>query len=355
MSTPARPSSQSVLIAGAALAAAFALHSGLAHAAQQLPLDAQIPDSVPPGVVLAIGDPTTQRSLEYSGEIKNLPFKVEWARITGGPNTLDAFRAKALDIGSAADIPPIHATWVGVPVKIVAVRLRKDPLEHPIYSIGVAPGSHIDRLEDLRGKRIAFSPGQAQGALVLRVLKKLGIDKKDVTLVELPATSDVYSNALAARLVDAAPLGGGLTVKKYLEGYAKEGARVFAHGLIDDPSVLWVRTETLQDPAKAAAIKQYVKFWGRATEWAQAHRDEWTTRYYVKDQGLSSDDAKSIVRSAGEYDIPANWDEFIRRQQATVDLLAKETGRKNFDAQILFDRRFEHLAGEGIAADKTAR
>lgn len=338
-------------------AAAVALLSflGAAAADDKLALDAPIPDDVPPGTVLAIGDPTTQRALEYSGEIGKLPFKVEWARITGGPATLDAFRAKALDVGSAADIPPIHATWVGVPVKIVAVRLRKDPAAHPNYAIAVAPGSGIERLEDLRGKRIAFSPGQAQGALVLRVLRKLGIDKKEVTLVELPATSDVYANALAARLVDVAPLGGALNVKKYLDAYAKDGAKAFPHGLIDDPGVLWVRTETLQDPAKAAAIKQYVKFWARAVEWQYAHRDEWATRYYVKDQGLPQQDAELVARSVGEPEIPADWSEFIERQQATIDLLAVETGRKSFDARTLFDRRFERVIAEAIALDKAAK
>ena len=46
-------------------------------------------------------------------EIDKLPFKVEWANISGGPQTLEAFRADALDVGAVADIPPLLATWTG--------------------------------------------------------------------------------------------------------------------------------------------------------------------------------------------------------------------------------------------------
>ena len=38
----------------------------------------------------------------------------------------EAFHAKVLDAGSAMNIPPIHAVWVGIPVKMVAIRLKAD-------------------------------------------------------------------------------------------------------------------------------------------------------------------------------------------------------------------------------------
>lgn len=107
------------------------------------------------------------------------------------------FRADALDVGSVADIPPIHATWTGLKVKIIAAKFRKDPVAHPIYQLGIAPGVEVKTLADLRGKRIAFSPGQAQGALVLRVLQAAGLKKQDVNLIKLPSKGDTYPVALA--------------------------------------------------------------------------------------------------------------------------------------------------------------
>ncbi len=323
-----------------------------------------VPDAVAPGTTLIIGDPVTQRVLEHTGWDKQLPFKVQWAAISGGPGVTEAFQARALDVGSAANIPPIHATWVGIPVKIVAFRLRQEPLSHPIYVIGLSPRSGIRTLADLKGKRIAFSGGQAQGAVVLRTLAGQGIQTSQVTLVDLPATSDVYTGALAAEQVDAAPIGAGLPAKRYLDQYAKDGARVLHHGSFrDDPGLLYVRAETLADKNKAAAIRHYVKFWARALRWIQDHRDEWIQVYYVKDQGVSRADAEVILRNAGVPDVPRSWNQVLALQQDAIDFMAEEIGRESFPAASLFDRRFESVAADAfssaslasVAADKGQR
>lgn len=306
-------------------------------------------DTVPEGTVLRIGDPKTQRALELSGEIAKLPFKVEWANISGGPRTTEAFRARALDLGAVADIPPIHATWTGLPVKIVAASFRKDPINHPIYQLGIAPGSPIESIAELRGKKIAYSPGQAQGALILRILQQAGLTQKDVTLVEMPSTGDVYVSALASRLVDAAPISEA-NQPRFLLNYAKDGAKLIPHGLRDDPWYIYGLQSVVDDPAKAAAVREYVRAWARAAQWVYEHPDEWIKGYYIDHQGLSADDGRHLVQSAGEPDIPADWNDVIVRQQATIDLLAEETGKPRLDAASLFDRRFEHLAAQALEA-----
>lgn len=319
-------------------------------AAAALAHDAAIPAEVPPGTTLIVGDPTTQRVLQYTGWDKQLPFKIQWAAISGGPGVTEAFQAKAIDVGSAADIPPIHAQWVGIPVKIVAYRLRKDPLAHPVYVIGISPKAKIGNLSELKGKRIAYSAGQAQGAVVLRTLDALGLKPSDVKLVDLPATADIYSGALAAGQVDAAPLGAGLPAKRYLDNYARDGGKVLPHPPFrDDPGLLYARAETVRDPAKAAAIRAYVGFWARAHQWIDSHREEWADAYYVKDQGVRPADAKVIVRAVGAPDLPRDWSGVIALQQQTVNFMAREMGRESFDASVLFDRRFETFAADAVA------
>lgn len=310
---------------------------------------APLPTAVPTGTRLVVGDPQTQQALKLSGQADKFSFAIEWANISGGPKTLEAFRADALDVGAVADIPPLHATWTGVPVRIVASRFRKDPLNHPTYEIGIAPGSDIAALEDLRGKKIAYSPGQAQGALVLRVLRKARLRQGDVDLVELPSTGDVYPNALSSRQVDAAPLGG-VNVKRYLTKFGGDGARTIRHGLRDDPWHLYVRTSTLEDAGKAAAIREFVQRWALAAVWVYEHPAEWIAGYWVKDQGVSVDDGRYLVDNAGEPDIPASWAGAIQRHQETVDLLAKETKQAKLTAADLYDRRFEKVAAEAVQA-----
>jgi sulfonate transport system substrate-binding protein len=329
-------------------------------AAGGLALDAPLPTRVPPGARLVIGDPVTEHVLKHTGWIKELPFQVQWAEITGGPAVTEAFHAKVLDAGTAANIPPIHAIWVGIPVKMVAVRFRKDPLEHPTFELAIAPKAKIASLADLKGKRIAYSPGQVQGEIVLRALQSQGLTPKDVTLVELPSSgADIYANALVGGLVDAAPIGAGAPVKHYLENYARQGGKVLRHAAFrDDLLTLYVREETLRDPTKAAALRAYVRLWGRAAAWMNSHPDEWARSYYVGDQGLSLEDARYVVRAAGENEVPRDWSQAIAQQQGSIDLMARATGRRRFDAAVLFDRRFETVAADAFtearAADRAA-
>ncbi|SEH03373.1 sulfonate transport system substrate-binding protein [Nonomuraea solani] len=323
-----------------------------ACAAQEKPkavlaADAPLPASVPEGTKLIVGDPPTKVALQLSGEIDKFSFDIEWANLSGGPQTSEAFRADALDVGAVAEIPAIHANWTGLPVKIVASKFRKDPLDHPTYELGVAPGVPVKTLADLRGKKIAYSPGQAQGALVLKVLKRAGLTKQDVTLVELPSTGDIYPNALASRQVDVAPIGG-VNIKRYLGKFGRDGATTLRHGLRDDPGHLYVRTVTLQDPAKAAAIREYAAAWARATRWVYEHPKEWIEGYYVKDQGLTAEDGKYLVDLAGEPDIPADWSEAITRNQETIDILAAETGKPKLAAKDLYDLRFQAVGADAI-------
>ncbi len=305
--------------------------------------------TVPPGTKLVVGDPQTKVALQLSGLIDQIPFEIEWTNLSGGPQTSEAFRARALDVGSVAEIPSIFANWNDLPVRNIAYREREDPVGHPIYRFGIAPGVDVKTLADFRGKRIAFSPGQAQGALVLRALQAAGLAKTDVTLVELPSTGDAYPIALASHQVDVAPIGGVL-IRRYLNQYGADGATVIEHGLRDDPSHLYAPQWVLDDPAKAAALAVYVEFWARATQWVNDNPQAWVEGYYVKDQGLNQEDGEYLVELTGKQIVPANWDEVVARHQKTIDLLATELGYEPYSAEQIFDRRFEPLGATALAA-----
>ena len=318
------------------------------------PLQAQEPapllTEVPAGTKLVVGDPQTQVALKLSGLIDEIPFEVEWTNLSGGPQTSEAFRAHALDVGSVAEIPSIFANWNDLPVRNIAYREREDPIGHPTYRFGIAPGVEVKTLADFRGKRIAFSPGQAQGALVLRALQAAGLTKEDVTLVELPSTGDVYPVALASHQVDVAPIGG-VYIRRYINQYGADGATEIEHGLRDDPGHLYAPQWVLDDAAKAAALAIYVGYWAKATQWINDNPDAWIDGYYVKDQGLSREDGEYLVGLAGKLVVPADWDEVVARHQKTIDLLGAELGYAPYSAENIFDRRFETLAAAALAAN----
>lgn len=342
------------------LAAALGLLTALATAgcsaeqpASGEPLDTStaLPTTVPEGTTLVVGDPATQVAFELAGDEidSDFSFEIEWANISGGPQTLEAFRANALDVGSVAEIPSIHATWTGVPVRNVASVYRTNWQEAPVYQFASAPGVELDDLDDLAGKRIAFSPGQAQGAIVLKALQSVGLSKDDVELVELPSTGDVYVTALAAGEVDVAPLGG-TQLFRYLGQYASEGAAAVEHHLRDDAGHLYSPVAVLEDPAKAAALREYVAAWAAAKIWVSEHPEEWKQGYYIEDQGLGEQDAQYLIDHAPVPDIPEDLTEGIARTQETIDLLAAELGHDPLDAKDLFDLRFVPVAAEAARA-----
>jgi sulfonate transport system substrate-binding protein len=321
-------------------------------------LSAPLSDRVPPGTVLRVGDPVTQWVFQHQGWDKTLPFRIEWAQITGGPDVTEAFHAGALDVGFGASVPPIHAVWMGIPVRIVAFREYADRTTRQAYVFGIAPKAKIRTIADLRGKRIAFSPSQVQAQVVLQTLQAAGIDRKDVTLVELPSSigGDVYSNALASGVIDAAPIRADLVAERYIRKYGADGATLLKHPPFrDDGASAYVPETVLADPAKAAALRIFVHYWGLAQAWTRTHPEELARGYYVGLQGLPIADARIMAAYTGNVAVPRNWAGAISYQQAAVDTLAPETKHPRFDAKNLFDRRFETIAGEGAASPQGKR
>ncbi|MFG3620061.1 ABC transporter substrate-binding protein [Nocardia sp. NPDC047654] len=309
-------------------------------------LKSALPTSVPAGTSLSVAVRTTRVALEASGETGKLPFTVSaWPAVQAGPDVIQAFRGGSVDVATNAGIPPIHAHATGLEAKIVGVKVR----DVPNYQLATAPGVTIGSIQELRGKKIGFSPGQAQGVVVLRTLRAAGLGPNDVQLVEL--NSPQFLTALQGRQIDVAPLGEP-SLTKYLEKYRGQGATAVATPAVDALTVLWAPTAVLRDSAKLAAVRQFVDFWARGEVWAWEHPEEWISSYYVKDQEVSAADGRRILETTPKPYFPDNWDKAIAWEQETVDLL---TGSgyfgKPFDASQLFDRRFERAAAEAVPAN----
>ena len=107
------------------------------------------------------------------------------------------------------------------------------------------------------------------------MLQKAGLTKDDVKLVELPSTGDVYTNALAAKQVDVAPIGG-VQIKRYLAKYGKDGGTTIPHGLRDDAGHLYVRDRVARGPGEGGGDPRVRRRPGRARQdWIDKHPKEW--------------------------------------------------------------------------------
>ncbi|QER88948.1 ABC transporter substrate-binding protein [Streptomyces tendae] len=326
--------------------AAAAGLSGCAEAgaaADEASLKAPLAMKVPPGTRLKISsfENFQQIQLKLAG-LDDLPFEVaDWLNIGAGPDVINAFRAKSLDLANNAGIPPIQAFYQGFDARIVAINITRKPN----YLFATKPGSDIRTVADFKGKRLAFSQGQAQGVVLLRALKEAGLKQDEAELV--PLTSNQFLTALQSGQVDIAPLGNS-QAPAYLKQYGAKGARTIPTEVVDLLNLLWAPAEVLADRAKAAAVAAYIPYWAKGAVWQYEHPGAWNREYYVKTQNLTLDQAESITELANKPLFPPRWDEAITWEQETADLLAEGGYVKEFDVGVLFDRRFESLAAKAV-------
>ncbi|MDH2399877.1 ABC transporter substrate-binding protein [Bradyrhizobium sp. SSUT18] len=294
------------------------------------------------GTKLVIADQNEglQTLMRASGAAEKLSSTITYANFLGGPAILEAFRAGALDLATVGNTPPIQAHAAGEQIPIVAARTSSEA----DYFFAVRPGLKIDTLEQLRGKSIAYGEGTGRQPFVLNALKLAGLTRKDVRLIPLRAAD--FPDAIRSGQVDVASLNEP-HFSRYLADFADRGASAIPKTQNDrlpkSLTYLYASKKALDDPAKAAAIREFVAAWIEANRWSNKNVDAWVDAYYVKRQNLKPADARKIVEADGIYDFPS-LTSLIPRQQALIDVIF-EAGDlpKRLDAQEEFDLRFDDV------------
>lgn len=299
--------------------------------------------AVPASTQLVVADQRQQLQVSFaaSGEEKKLPFKVKFADFRGGPAILEAFRARSLDIAIVGDAPPIQAHVSGNPLPIVGAR----QFTAVTYQYAVRPGLSVTSLNDIRGKKVAYAEGTATQSFVLATLNKIGLTKKDVTLVPLRIVD--FLDAVRSGAVDVAPLNEP-PFSRYVTNFKKDGASALPEkevaGLPEGLSYLYASPAALKDPVKSAAIATFIAHWVKASQWTEDNEQAWVQAYYVKSQTLPAEVGKQVHQSLGKSSFPRLSD-LIPRQQNTINLIhAAGDIPKKLDAKEEFDLRFNDIA-----------
>lgn len=335
----------SLIGASAAVAGLSGCAGGSAAAETKGVSTAPLSEKVPEGTSLNISSYQNVQQVQFELAGLKVPFEVSnWLNIGAGPDVINAFRANSLDLANNAGIPPIQAHYQGFQAKIVGINVTRKPN----YLFATKPGSDIRVTADFEGRKLAFSQGQAQGVVLLRALKEAGLEYDQVELV--PLTSNQFLTALQSGQVDIAPLANS-QVPAYLKQYGSKGAHTIDTEVVDLLSLLWAPQSVLNDPAKAAAVAAYIPQWAKGLVWAWEHPDAWNEEFYVKTQNLTLAQAKAVTDLANKPLFPPSWDEAVKWEQETADLLAEGGFVDEFDVTQLFDRRFEAIAARSVTAE----
>ncbi|QXZ80767.1 ABC transporter substrate-binding protein [Rhizobium sp. L51/94] len=210
------------------------------------------------------------------------------------------------------------------------------------------PGLKIDTLEQLKGKKIAYAEGSGRQAFVLNALKAAGLTRDDVELIPLRVAD--FPDAIRTGQVDVASLNEP-HYSRYLSDYKDQQASAIPHSQHDrlprGVSYLYAGGDSLKNPAKAAAIRDFVAHFVLATQWQNTHPAEWVDAYYVKGQHLTKTQGDAIVASQGKATLPS-LTSLIPYQQSLIDVIYDAGDLpKRLDAKAEFDIRFDEVIAQG--------
>jgi len=248
---------------------------------------------VPPGTKLVVAEQNATQSLPWNlaNAGKDAPYGVEFADFSGGSAVIEALRSGAADIGSIGEAPVPIAVDSGV-TDLITIGLQANPGTSGGYFLVAKPGG-VTRIEDLRGKRVAYPPGSGRHMITAALLKQHGLDlKTDVQPVELAGAEVVPT--FAAGAVDAAIVLGNQYYQLGSPPILGDGK-----GINTGIQSLIVRKEILDDPVKAAAIGDYVGRSIAANNWKDSHSERWIEEYYVKQQGITAEQGKKLYDEDG--------------------------------------------------------
>jgi sulfonate transport system substrate-binding protein len=332
-----------LLVAG--LAACGSSNGSAATAKPQAADAKDVPASVPPGTTITVGDQLQllQTVLKTGGQDTGFPYTIKWASFIGGPPMLQAFHAGAIDAGFVADTPLIFAQAAHQDVVAIAGWAS----QHGGNELIATPGSGISSWRDLEGKKVAYQQGTSAEATILQGLHGAGLQFKDIKSVNLPFTQVVA--AMQGGSVQAGILTPPLDTA-YLTAHPDANVVSRPDNITARVNFLIAGKSSLDNSAKAAALRDFILRLGKAFTAIRANPDEFVQKFYVDQYHLTLAAGKALLAKLGTNSFVELSGALIPAQQALADLYtaAGEIPDK-LDAAAEFDTRYASVIREATA------
>jgi sulfonate transport system substrate-binding protein len=189
---------------------------------------------------------------------------VEWIEFPAGPQLLEAMNVGSIDFGHVGESPPVFAQAAGASLTYVA-GIVASPAGSAIL---VPQNSPIQKLTDLKGKKVAFQKGSSAHLLLVQALEKAGLKYTDVEPKYLPP-ADARA-AFVKGSVDAWVIWDPF--------YAAAQEATQARVLIDGTGInkqggyyLTTRKFVIENPQTVKAVLSEIQ---NLEEWSKQHREE---------------------------------------------------------------------------------
>ncbi|MCP3751190.1 ABC transporter substrate-binding protein [Pseudomonas sp. SBB6] len=273
---------------------------------------------------------------------------IQWNYFKGaGPVINEAFANGQVDFAYLGDLAAIIGKANGLDTRLLAATGRG--IKH---YLGVAPGSNIKTLQDLKGKRVAVFRGTATQLSFDAALASQGLSEKDLKVINLDFNAAIA--ALAARQIDATWGSTGVSALKQ-RGLAELPLSTRDLGGAGNVQAVLVGSGRFVDE-HPELVEKLLATQEKAVHWLT--RDDNKEAYIQLVSGLASYPPAILQQDLQHEQLskifPSTLDtDFLAKLQASVDLAAEQRLiRKPFNVEQWLAPQATRPAPAPLAADR---
>jgi aliphatic sulfonates family ABC transporter substrate-binding protein len=233
--------------------------------------------------------------------------EVKWVEFTFGPPMMEAMNVGSIDFGTVGNTPPVFAQAARARVLYVAVQRGNGASQ----AILLPEGSTLDRVADLKGRRLAYARGSSAHDLAVVAVEGAGIAWSDIQRVELPPAD--AGAAFARGNVDAWSIWDPF----YALTEVQRGVRVLLRGEAMGPQNSFFLANRGFAEAHPRVLGEIVAELGRIGAWCDGNRAE-VARMQSAETGVQLDAMQRGVQRASFDIVPMN-EVVIAHQQRVAD------------------------------------
>ncbi|WP_248799261.1 ABC transporter substrate-binding protein [Pseudomonas sp. MWU13-2105] len=268
--------------------------------------------------------------LEVSGELKDMPYDIQFSEFPAAAPLGEALNAGAVDIGALGDAPYVFALGAGAPLKVVSIIHAEGRYTTAILALKDSP---LNTAADLKGKRIVTTRGSIGHFLAIKALRSAGLTTKDVQFIYLlPSESRI--------LLDNGSADAWSTWDPYTTiATTQSQAKVLASGDSLLTNHLYLAATRQAIAGKRQQLDDFVARVDRAYRWSNTHPEEYAAAL-AKVTGLPL--AVHIAVAKATHMQPVEIDDaVISGLQSTADIYQEEgILTRHIDVSQGFDKSF---------------
>jgi sulfonate transport system substrate-binding protein len=271
--------------------------------------------------------------------------KIELTTFDGGSAATVALGSGAIDFTYIGNNPSLRLAATGADVKLVGLSSWNRSNETQIV---VKPDSPIQKIEELKGKKVAYLSGTVRHSTFAKALKAAGLSINDVESLNLGIESS--GPALSRGDIDAIVESTG-PVQKLVE--KKQARVIFDAGVSGSPE--WAVPHLISVNGDFARkypdiVTRLIAVDIAAARWADANPEE-TIAIFVKETGNSDNAVRATYPDGKFFQDPEITDDAVRALEGEETFMADSgllKGKVNYETWI--DRSFYEAAQKRVAA-----